>query len=70
MPSRYGDIKHVKGKKNTVANAVSKKFHISTISTCKTDLSARVLEALVNDEFYLQEKEELQRQQGDKNCEG
>lgn len=51
----------MKGKENKVANSLSRKFHISSISICQIDLRMRVLETTTNDEFYLQVKEELQK---------
>ena len=38
-------------------------MHVATISTCKSDLKSRILEALIFYGYYLQVKETLQ--QGD-----
>ena len=51
------EIKCVKGKENKVADALSGKFHIASMSLCKTELGIRVPEALSNYEFYLHLKE-------------
>jgi ribosome maturation protein Sdo1 len=47
------DIKYVKDKENNVVDALSKKFHITTISICKTDLRMRVLGSNSPNAFYL-----------------
>ena len=39
------EIKHVKGKENKVADALSRKFHVVAKSICKLDLRTRVIEA-------------------------
>lgn len=52
-------IKHVKGKKNKVANALISKFHVTTLNICKTDLIMNIFEASTNDEFFLEVKREL-----------
>lgn len=65
------EIKHVKGKENyKVVDALSGKFHVEVVSVCKTNLKARVLEALANNEFYIQVKGELQKEQRSKKYEG
>ena len=64
------DIQHVKGKENKVAGALNKKSHVPVISTCKLDWKGRIHEAIVNDMFYLQAKEELQKGQISKKYEG
>ena len=56
------DIVYVKGKKNRVANALSRRLHainVAAICTCKSDLKEKNLEALGSDGFYLQTKEKL-----------
>lgn len=55
------DIKHVKGKENIVADTLSKKFHIAAISECRIDLRMKVLEYVVDDQFYLSRKEEFEK---------
>ena len=64
------EIKHGKGKENKVANAFSRNFHVIAISICNTNLRAMVLEALASDEFYLQVKGELQKEQSSEKYEG
>ena len=57
------DIKHIKGKENKVANALSRRIHgmhVSTISICKSYLKIRILEVVISYEHYLQVKQELQ----------
>ena len=53
------DIKHAKDKENKVADALSRRFHVAAISTCKSYLKERICEVISNDEFYLQVKEDL-----------
>ena len=60
------EIKHVKGKENRVANALSRRMHVmhvATISTCNSDLKSRILKSIILDGYYLKVKETLQ--QGD-----
>ena len=52
-------IKHVKGKENKVVDSLNKKFNATTLSICDSNLNARVLEAEIKDETYLQVKEKL-----------
>lgn len=50
------EIKHVKGKENKVANALSRRMHVlhaAAVSTCKSDLKSRIIEALILDDYYL-----------------
>lgn len=35
--------------------------HVATVSTCKSDLKSRILEALILDGYYLQVKEKFQQ---------
>lgn len=53
-------IKHVKGKENKVVNALGKKFNVESISIRKSNLRKRVIDALVEDEHYIQVKSCLQ----------
>lgn len=53
------DIKHVKIKENKVVDALNKKFHIASMSTCKSNLNIMILKAMTNDDFYFQVKEGL-----------
>ena len=64
------EIKHVKGKENKVVDALSRKFHVVAISVRKYDLSTKFLDALVEDEHYLQIREGLQQKQLGKKYEG
>lgn len=52
------EIKHVKAKENEVINALSRKFHLTTINIYKEDLRERILESLSSDKMYIQIKEE------------
>ena len=50
------DIKHVKGKENKAADALSRRMHgihVATIRTCKSDLKSIILESLIFDGYYL-----------------
>ena len=58
-------IKHIKGKENRVADALSRSMrmiHLATMSTCKTDVKNRVRNAQETDSFvqtmtlYLQQE--------------
>lgn len=55
------EIRHVKGKENKVADALSKKIHVETMSICKSNLRTRVIEVSNQDELYLQIKEKQQQ---------
>ena len=57
------DIKHVKGKENKVAGALSRKIHVmhvATISTCTLDLKYRIIEAYDTDENWQWVRDGLQ----------
>ena len=59
------DIKHIQGKENKVADALSRKMHVmhvAAISTGKSDLRDKILEAVTTDEHYQQVKDGLQQQ--------
>ena len=65
------DIKHVKGKENRVANALSRRIHaayLATTSIYKSDFKDQILEALEFDEYYLQIKEKLQQAGAQQKC--
>ena len=47
------EIKHIKGKETKCVDALSRKFHVTVVSVCKTDLAARIIEALASNKFYL-----------------
>lgn len=52
-------MKHVRGKESKVVDALSMKFHVPIISTCQTNLRARIFDTLRRDEMYLQVQEEI-----------
>ena len=52
-----------------LTDALIKRFHITTISVCKIDIRERILETLASNEFYLQVKEELQKEHNNKKYE-
>ena len=56
------DIKHIKGKENKVADALSRKMHVATISTSTSCLKDNIIEAIAIDEIYQQVKEGLKQQ--------
>ena len=59
------DIKHIKGKKNKVADALSRKMHamhVATIITSTSDFKDKIIETSVIDELYQQVKEGLKQQ--------
>jgi len=64
------EIKHVKGKENKVADALSKQFHIATMSMCKADLRERVIKASTEDENYAQLLARLQEPESGNKYEG
>jgi hypothetical protein len=48
------EIKHIKGKENRVADALSKSMktiHLATLSTCETDVKERIRNAQETDPF-------------------
>jgi hypothetical protein len=60
------NIKHIKGKENKVADALSRRVHLmhaTTVSMHQSDLKSIILDDLVTYQHYLQVKESLQ--QGD-----
>ena len=49
------EIKHIKGKENRVADALSrsmKTIHLAAMSTCETDVKERVRNAQETDTFF------------------
>jgi hypothetical protein len=49
------EIKHIKGKENKVADALSRsmeKIHLTTVSTCETNVRERVKNAQETDTFF------------------
>jgi hypothetical protein len=58
------DIKHIKGKENKVADALSRRVHLmhaTVVSMHQSDLKRRILDGLLIDQHYLQVKEKLQQ---------
>jgi hypothetical protein len=58
------DIKHIKGKENKFADALSRRVHLmhaTDVSMHELDLKRRILDGLVIDQHYLQVKENLQQ---------
>ena len=58
------DIKHIKGKENKLADALSRKMHVmhvAAISTSTSYLKDKILESNVTDELYQQVKEGLKQ---------
>ena len=67
------EIKHIKGKENKVADALSRKMqemHVASLSICQSDLRQQIVNRTVVDELYEQEKEKLQQQSLKKKYEG
>ena len=59
----YFEIKHIKGKVNNVADALSRRVHdmrVSTISMYKSNLKRRILRDFIRYVYYLHIKQELQ----------
>ena len=58
------NIKHIKGKENKVANALSRRVHLmhaTAVSMNQLDLKRKILDGIVTDQHYLQVKEILQQ---------
>ena len=50
------EIKHIKGKENKVANALSRKvqeMHVASISICQLDLRQQIVSHTTEDEMYV-----------------
>jgi hypothetical protein len=59
------EIKHIKGKENRVADALSrsmKVIHLATVSTCESDIKERVKSAHATDEFFKTMKSYLEQE--------
>jgi len=55
---------YVKEKENRITDALSRRLHdayVVAVSTCRSDLKDRILEALCSDGFYHKTKEKLQQ---------
>ena len=67
------EIKHIKGKKNTVVDALNRKvheMHVASLSICQLDLKQQIVNHTVEDEMYVQVKDKLQQQILEKEYEG
>ena len=67
------DIKHIKGKRNTIVDALIRRvhaMHATTINKSKLYLRTRFLKVFISYEYYLQVKEGLQQENLHKKYEG
>ena len=67
------EIKHIKGKENKVADALSRKvqeIHVASISIFQSDLRQHIVILTTGDELYEQVKDKLQQQSIEKRYEG
>ena len=67
------EIKHIKGKENKVADALSRKVHemlLASISIFQSYLRQQIDNHATEDELYVQVKEKLQQQSLEKRYEG
>ena len=56
------EIKHIKGKENKVADALSRKvqeMHVASLSICHSDLRQQIVNHVARDESYEQVKDKL-----------
>ena len=59
------EIKHIKGKENKVADALSRRMqemHVASLSNCQSDLRQQIVNHVAGDELYEQVKDKLQQQ--------
>ena len=66
------EIKHIKGKENKVADALSKKvqeINVASLSICQSDLRQQIVNHVAEDEMYVQLKDKLQQQSLEKRYE-
>ena len=57
------EIKHIKGKENKVADALSRKaheMHVESLSICQSDLRQQIVNHTTGDELYELVKDKLQ----------
>ena len=57
------EIKHIKGKENKVADALSRKMqemHVASLSNCQSDLRQQIANHVTRDELYEMVKDKLQ----------
>ena len=56
------EIKHIKGKENKVADALSRKvqeMHVASLSICQSDLRQQIVNCTAEDELLLCSENEL-----------
>ena len=66
-------IKHIKGKENKVADALSRKvqeMHVASLSVCQSDLRQRIVNRTAGDELYELVTDKLQQRSLEKRYEG
>ena len=57
------EIKHIKGRENRVADALSRKvqeMHVASLSIFQSDLRQQIVSHTAEDEMYVQVKDKLQ----------
>ena len=67
------EIKHIKGRENKVADALSRKMqemHVASLSIFQSDLRQQIVNHTVGDELYVQVKDKLQQQSLEKRYDG
>ena len=67
------EIKHIKGKENKVADALSRKMqemHVASLSIFQSDLRQQIVNHTVGDELYELIKDKVQQQSLEKRYEG
>ena len=67
------EIKHIKGKENKVADALSRKvheMHVASLSTCQPDLRHQITNNIAADEMYVQITTKLQLKSLERKYEG
>ena len=67
------EIKHIKGKENKSADALSRKvqeMHVAYLSIFQSDLRQQIVNHTARDELYEQVKDKLQQQSIEKRYEG
>ena len=67
------EIKHIKGKENKVADALSRKvqeMHVASLSIFQSDLRQQIVSHAARDELYEQVKDKLQQKSIEKRYEG
>ena len=67
------EIKHIKGKENKVADALSRtvhEMHVEYLNTCQPYLRQQIINNISKDEVYVQIKDKLQQQNLERKYEG